>query len=228
MNGPHDLGGMDGFGPVVIEENEPVFHEDWERRVFGVSYATWGRIATVDEFRYGRERMPPVRYLASSYYEKWIATLETILVEKGIVTAAELEEARMRFELDTGAQVPSRTDQALVERLVRLVYEGGSGRREIASEPRYAVGDHVVTRNIHPIGHTRLPRYVRGRRCVIERVHEAFVLPDTVAVGKGENPEYVYTVRFDARELWGESAEPNTDLRIDLWESYLLPLSEQD
>ena len=228
MNGPHDLGGMHGFGPVVIEEDEPVFHEDWERRVFGVTFASLGPIATLDEFRYGRERIPPARYLASSYYEKWIASLETLLVENGIVTAAELEEARLRFERDPDAPVPSRTDQALVERLVRLIYEGGSGRRDVESAPRYAVGDRLVTRNIHPAGHTRLPRYVRGRRCVVELVHDAFVLPDTVAAGQGENPEYVYTVRFDARELWGESAEPNTDVRIDLWESYLLPAAEQD
>src|ERR1051326_3396642 len=110
MNGAHDLGGMHGFGPVVIEENEPVFHEDWERRVFGLTFASLGPVATLDGFRYAGERIPPVRYLASSYYEKWIATLETLLVEKGIATAVELEDARLRFERDPDAPFPSPTD----------------------------------------------------------------------------------------------------------------------
>ena len=224
VNGAHDLGGSQGFGPVPIEGDEPVFHEDWERRVFGISFALWGRIGTVDDFRYARERMRPEEYLAASYYEKWLAATERLVVEGGVITVEELEKRRQ--ELERGEEVPlrERSDPELTRRLVDSAFCGVSSLREVDREPRFAAGDEVVARNFHPVGHTRLPRYVRGRRGIVERVLGAFVFPDARAAGQGEGPEYCYTTRFEAHELWGDSAEPRASVWLDLWESYLQPL----
>ncbi len=223
MNGIHDMGGMHGFGPVKPEANEPVFHQAWEKTVFGMMAATMARrMYNVDELRYGTERMDPVRYLASSYYEHWLASIERNLAEKGIVSPEELEARIRRMRRSPGRALPKRRDPALVERLLKIVYRGGSYTRE-AVPPRFRVDDRVRARNINPPTHTRLPRYARGKRGVIDCVRGTFVFPDTNAVGKGENPQPLYSVRFEALELWGEQAEPNQFVYLDMWESYLEP-----
>ena len=225
MNGVHDLGGMHGLGRVDVETNEPVFHNPWEKSIFGTMIATMGQgLYNLDEFRHGIENMNPANYLTSSYYEHWLETMEKNLVEKGVIDQEELEARTQEFLKNPEAPVPQREDPELTDRLSELVRNGGSTRREVAAKPRFRAGDRVRTRNVHPRGHTRLPRYVRGERGVVERVYDAFVLPDTNAHGQGENPEYVYCVRFDAKELWGDSAEPREVVYVDLWESYLEPL----
>lgn len=225
MNGVHDLGGMHGLGRVEVEGDEPVFHNPWEKVIFGTMLATMGQgMYNLDEFRHGIEVMGPAHYLTSSYYEHWLETIEKNLVEKGVIDRDELDARTQEFLKNPEAPVAQREDPELADNLSQLVRAGASTRREVSDKPRFGVGDRVRTRNIHPRGHTRLPQYVRDKQGVVERVYDAFVLPDANAHGEGENPQYVYGVRFDAEEVWGDSAEPREVVYVDLWESYLEPL----
>lgn len=223
MNGIHDMGGMTCFGAIEREEDEPVFHAAWERRVFALNNLAMGQIDTLDAIRHAIERMDPAHYLSSTYYEHWLAALETLAVEHGIVSAEELatgvEKAR-----GEPALAPARPE--VVEAIVRggVPFERSTGRLTL----RFARGDHVMARNINPPGHTRLPRYARGKRGVIARVHGTFVYPDTNAHGEGEQPQPLYSVRFDARELWGPHAAASDRLFLDLWEDYLEPEPETE
>ncbi len=223
MNGAHDMGGMHGFGPVVREQNEPLFHAEWERTVFGMSRAMRARgIINIDESRHGIERMPPAEYLAASYYERWLSSLERVLVEKGIVTSDELESRIEQLREQPETPTPSRDDPDLYRLLTQQTSQQELYQRE-GPAPRFGVGDPVRTTNTHPTGHTRLPRYARGKWGTILLVHGPQALPDRHAHGQGECPEVVYNVRFDGREIWGASAEMGTAISIDLWESYLEP-----
>lgn len=222
MNGAHDLGGMQGLGRVEREDDEPVFHAPWEKTVFGLLFGTVGNgLVNLDEFRHGVERMNPVHYLASRYYEHWLCTLERNLLEKGIISAADLEQRVRRFRRRPGARPKRTKNPQLAERMLGLIRRGGSTRMPVDQPPRFKVGDRVLTRNIHPTGHTRLPRYARAKHGEIARVYDAFVFPDTSAHQRGPNPQYVYSVRFDGRELWGREAAPNASVYVDLWEDYL-------
>jgi nitrile hydratase subunit beta len=213
VNGIHDLGGMHGFGRVVVEPNEPVFHERWEGRMFAVAALLTARgLANADAFRHAIERLPPAVYLTAGYYGRWLAAVERLLVERGILAPGELD-ARARGEHAAGG------DGRLPERSGALP----GARREVARAPRFAAGQTVVARNLHPAGHTRLPRYVRGRRGIVARVHPAWVFPDSNAHGLGENPQHAYAVRFAARELWGEDADAHAAIHVDLFEAYLEP-----
>ena len=220
MNGVHDLGGMHGFGPIVRDPNEPLFHADWEAHVRSIAMLAVARdYFTIDAFRYGIERMDPAHYLRAPYFERWLATTELNLIENGFLSGDELDAKTEYFRQHPEAALPRRGDTAPAR-------ETPDESASPASPPlRFAVGNAVVTRNIHPAGHTRLPRYARGKRGIIPRLHGAQVLPDTNAVGLGENSQPLYSVRFDARELWGESAEPRQTVSLDLWESYLEPVS---
>lgn len=221
MNGPHDMGGMHGFGPVVREENEPVFHGDWEKRVYGIMRAAMvNRVYNIDEMRHGIERMPPAEYLGSSYYERWLATAERLLAEKGVVSTEELEARVALLEANPDAPLPRREDAQFIESMRARISARPSYERE-GPTPRFVPGDRVFTRNVHPTGHTRLPRYARGKHGVIHQLRGSHVFPDAHAHGLGEQPQPLYSVRFEARELWGESAEPGGSLYLDLWESYL-------
>ena len=223
MNGPHDMGGMHGFGPVVREENEPVFHGDWEKRVYGVAQAARAQgLYNIDESRHAIERMPPAEYLASSYYERWLASAERLLAEKGVVSPEELEARVALLEANPDSPLPRHEDPAFVARLRARMSARPSYERE-GPAPRFAVGDRVRARNVHPTGHTRLPRYARGKRGVIHQHRGSHVFPDAHAHGEGEQPQPLYSVRFEARELWGASAEAGGSLYLDLWESYLEP-----
>jgi nitrile hydratase beta subunit len=210
MNGIHDLGGMHGFGRVALEPHEPVFHAAWERRVLGMVYQVVGfGWANIDAFRHGIERMAPVEYLGAGYYGRWLASLETILAERGLLGAGEVDAVlagRPLAARGAGDLVPQPTYGFV---------------RPVDRAPGYAVGERVRARNVHPAGHTRLPRYVRGRVGVVHRVHAAFVFPDANAHGAGEQPQHLYTVRFDAAELWGPAAEPGATVHVDLFEPYL-------
>ena len=217
MNGVHDLGGRQGFARVEIERNEPVFHSAWEARVHALQTAS-GYLGkwNIDMSRYARERMPPANYLAASYYEKWLFGLETLLVEQGLVTANELATGRAEARAD-GAR-PLRASE-----IPAFTSRRGSGRRDIGRPARFKAGDRVVTRNIDPVGHTRLPRYARAKRGKIVRDHGVYIFPDTHAVTREEKPQHCYSVRFTARELWGPAASLRDSVYVDLWDDYLDP-----
>jgi nitrile hydratase len=198
VNGAHDMGGVHGFGPVVPEAGEPPFHAEWERRVFALTIALGasGRW-NIDASRFAREDRPPAEYLGKTYYELWLAGLERLLETRGV------------------PEKPLRADE-----VAPMLARGGPAEREPAGPPRFAVGDRVRTRNTHPHSHTRLPRYARDKAGVIERVHGAHVFPDANAHFAGEDPQWLYTVRFTARELWGRDS--NDTISIDAFEPYLL------
>jgi nitrile hydratase len=220
MNGVHDMGGMTCFGPIVREENEPIFHAPWERRMFAMGMLGLGGIGTLDEYRHAIERMDPAHYLESPYYEHWLAALETLAVEHGLLT---------KEELATGLPQTTqrREEPPLPPEAIPIVVSKGApcdrpaGRRK----PRFSVGDTVTAKNLNPSGHTRLPRYVRGKQGVIHLVHGTFVYPDTNAHGGGEKPQPLYNVCFSARELWGPASARRDHLYIDLWEDYLEPVN---
>ena len=216
MNGPQDLGGQMGFGPVAPEKDEPIFHADWEKRALGLTLAAGYMGAwNIDESRHARESLHPADYYRSSYYEIWIKALETLLQRHGFVTPADLAAGR---PIDP-AVAPKRTLAPDV--VPAMLARGGPCDRPLDVAPKFAVGDQVYTANDHPTGHTRLPRYARGKRGTVTAIHEGYVFPDTNAHGKGENPERLYTVRFAATELWGGAADLNASVSIDAWESYL-------
>ena len=227
MNGIHDMGGMQGAGPIAPEHDEPVFHEQWEKIVFALQSAASAQgLYNGAEFRHAIERMDWLHYLESSYYEHWLTAIETLLSEKGIIDSEELEARVKQVKEHPEAMAhlpPSSGSDQLARRLEEMVHKRGSTRRETGTAPRFKPGDRVVVSNINPAGHTRLPRYIRGKRGAIEKVHGSFNLPDTYAHGLGKNPQPVYTVRFDAREIWGEQAAVHDTIYVDLWESYLEP-----
>jgi len=218
MNGVHDLGGMHGFGPVEREEHEPLFHAAWEGRVKGIQQLTRGAYYNIDAFRHGIERMPPAEYLRASYYERWLATVERNLIEQGLIDSAELE-ARVALLRDHPAAEPPRAGGAPAPVPAPKV----PPESPPSPAPRFAAGDVIVTRNVHPVGHTRLPRYARGKRGTIHRSYGPQTFPDTNAHGLGKQPQPLYNVRFAGRELWGDSAEPGQVVYLDLWDSYLDP-----
>ncbi len=216
MNGIHDLGGMTCFGPVVTEAYEPVFHSDWERRVFAINVAAGGALGSLDYRRHGIERIAPVEYLRSSYYEKWLARVELLALETGLVNPDELTSGISAGPAATVAVTPSEIDT--------VIRKGRPADRNNGRQlPRFAVGERVCARNLNPAGHTRLPRYVRGRSGTVHAIHGTHVFPDTSAHGLGESPQPLYSVGFEATELWGPAANHRDRLYIDLWEDYLEP-----
>ncbi|MDP3739830.1 MAG: nitrile hydratase subunit beta [Hyphomonadaceae bacterium] len=218
MNGPHDLGGKPGFGPVTPEPNERAFHADWERRAMGMTLCSGALGAwTLDESRHARESLPPDVYLNSSYYRIWTLGLETLLQRHGFLTANDLKAGQ---PIDPA---PKPKCILKAEGVSAAMARGGPCDRKIDTTPRFAASDRVRTRNVEPTGHTRLPTYARNKAGVIEAVREAYVLPDTNAHAQGENPEWVYTIVFEGRELWGAGAAPGHTVSIDAWESYLEP-----
>jgi nitrile hydratase subunit beta len=232
VNSTHDVGGMHGFGPVVREEQEPVFHDEWEKGVFAANLAliVQGVMGPVDPYRHAVERMGNGRYLTTSYYEHWLAGMLTLLDEHGIISKEEMHARidEVRQDPDRFALPPSEGPDELSQLMELAVAHGAPTAREVPRQPRFAVGDAVLTRKKNPHGHTRLPRYARGMRGRIVLYHGAHVLPDTSAHGLGECPEPLYTVRFEAAELWGEDAERRDAVHIDLWESYLSAADGED
>lgn len=226
MNGAHDLGGMHGFGPVDPEPDEPVFHAPWERRVFALNMAMGfhGRW-NIDMSRQAREQMPPAEYLATSYYEHWLFGLERLLVEHGFLTAAELEARRGRPGAAPAPAAPLAATTLRPADVERRLRNRLAARVDQPVPARFHAGQPVRARNLHPVGHTRLPRYVRGRQGVIDRDHGVFVLPDARAAGRGKAPQHVYSVAFSARELWGPDVPPRDRVYVDLWDDYLEPAS---
>jgi nitrile hydratase beta subunit len=223
VNGAHDLGGMHGFGPVVAEPDEPVFHAAWERRAFGLTLAmgAWRRW-NLDMSRSAREQMPPAEYLATSYYEHWLFGLERLLVEHGFATRDEIARVQ-RGETTTPPPTGAAAQEGALraDGVHRMLRNRRAARLDDPVAPRFAVGQAVTVRNLHPTGHTRMPRYVRGRRGVVAIDHGVFIFPDSHAAGDGKQPQHVYSVRFTARELWGPTAPVRDSVHVDLWDDYL-------
>jgi nitrile hydratase len=219
VNGGQDLGGVHGFGPVKPEPNEPVFHDEWEKRVFALTLAMgmpggWN----IDMSRFARENRPPVEYLAMSYYQIWLAGLEVLLTERGLVTEKEIGAGHALAPPKPVTRILSPGDVA------QVLYRGGPTERQTNTSAAFKAGDKVRAKNINPLTHTRLPRYVRGHIGVIERVVGCHVFPDSNARGAGEDPQWLYTVRFDGRELWGADGDASVKVSVDAWEPYLEPV----
>ena len=216
MNGVHDMGGQHGMGPVSYEKNEPVFHGQWEARVYALTRAmrAW-RKWTLDADRYALEVLPPHEYLRMSYYERWLTRLEQHVVKYGFVTAAE-------FEQKAAAAGSSKATPALTMATAeRWLSRGIPSAHDPKVRPMFKVGQRVRARNIHPTGHTRLPRYARGKEGLVTRDHGVYAFPDTNAHAQGEKRQHVYSVRFTARELWGPQAPARDSVHLDLFDDYL-------
>jgi len=218
MNGMHDVGGMDGFGPIIREKNEPFFHTDWERRIYAIASAipyplNYGD----DQFRREIERIPPAQYLNASYYELWFYSTLSLLEEHNVLS---------KGDLDTHA--PGEPATEFVEGVVRVkevaatILAGASTRADIAEVPQaFAVGDRVRVKNNHPYHHHRAPRYIRSLVGKIVIDHGVFNFADSNSEYRGDCPQHVYAVEFSGRELWGEDAEEGTSVTIDLFETYV-------
>lgn len=217
MNGAQDLGGAMGFGPIDPEPDEPVFHHDWEQRVLALTLAIgfFGQWS-IDKGRFTRESLPPARYLSSSYYQIWFAALEKLLLEKNFITDDEVAAGKAL----TPAKTLKRPAVTAAE-IESLLAAGTAYTRTPPGPARFKVGDKVRTRNMHPTGHTRLARYLRNHVGEIATIHGAHVFPDSNAHDRGEDPQWLYSVRFSARELWGDDRNANDHVHADLWEPYL-------
>jgi nitrile hydratase subunit beta len=216
MNGVHDMGGMHGMGPIVCARDEPVFHHAWEGRVYAMTRAmrAW-RHWTLDSDRHAIEQLPPADYLRMSYYERWLAALIEQLVRYGLVTREEIADGR------AAPGAPRVTPALTADMVPRMLGLGIASAGEPAVRARFAVGERVRARNLNPTGHTRLPRYARGKQGWIVRDRGVYAFPDTAADERGAQPQHVYTVRFAARELWGEAASARDSVHLDLWDDYL-------
>jgi nitrile hydratase beta subunit len=214
MNGVHDMGGMQNMGPVRPEKNEPVFHAEWQRRVFAMYEAVDGDWPG-GAGRYQRELIPPAEYLRMSYYERWLWSLTELLVKSGMVT---------RKELETGIAEGGNTKGRKVLRPAEvrpMIAAGFPSTSKVPAVAKFHAGQRVRARNINPAGHTRLPRYVRGKQGTIARDHGVFVFNDSMVQGLGDKPQHVYSVRFAAPELWGSAAPPDDSVYVDLWDDHL-------
>jgi nitrile hydratase beta subunit len=216
MNGVHDMGGQHGMGPVQNEKDEPVFHASWEGRVYALTRAmrAWGKWS-LDADRHGIEVLPPVDYLRMTYYERWLTRLETHVVKYGFVTPEEVQGGKA-----TAGSTPA-TPRLTLATSARWFSRGIASSADPKVRPSFKAGQRVRTRNINPTGHTRLPRYARDKAGVVIRDHGVYVFPDTNAHALGEKRQHVYSVRFTARELWGNSAPAHDSVHLDLWDDYL-------
>jgi nitrile hydratase subunit beta len=216
MNGIHDMGGMQDMGPIRPEKDEPVFHAAWEGRAFALYNAV--DVDWPDEgYRYEIELIPPADYLRMSYYDKWLTSLVAIMVKAGVVTLAEIESGKATEGTTKPRSVLSVADVAA------MIVPGPDASDKVTATAHFHAGQRVRARNINPLGHTRLPRYARGKLGTIERDCGVDVFPDTHAHGLGKKPQHVYSVRFAARELWGERANRRDSVYVAMWEDYLEP-----
>jgi len=221
MNGVHDMGGLQCFGPVTGTDDETLFHEPWERDVLALSLAmgatgTWN----IDQSRSERETLPPAFYLSAGYYKIWLAALERLLIKHELITEAELKAGR-------SSTAPATLSRILQAKDVSSVLASGSSvERTPSAKKRFAIGDKVQVRNWQPKTHTRLPAYIRGQIGIIDRVHGCHVFPDTHAIDKSELPQWLYNVRFEANDLWPNDEKNKNSVRVDCWESYLQDVSE--
>ena len=216
MDGVHDLGGMHGFGPVKVTEDEPAFPEAWEGRAYGMVQSVGDPESTIDWFRHIVELMPPAAYLSEPYFQKWQYVQIIELVQAGMLT---MEEVLSGKAAEPGPPAKARN----IDSVLGIIHDKQhSFERPCKTAPKFTLGDRVTTRRHMPPGHTRLPAYARGYEGEVIAHHNAHALPDAGARGE-EVGEHLFTVRFDARTLWGDAANPLDDVTLDLWESYLDP-----
>ncbi|MEM7171319.1 MAG: nitrile hydratase subunit beta [Pseudomonadota bacterium] len=222
MDGVHDMGGMHGFGAVPYEKDDPAFHHDWERRVWGLCQSTsLPDFVNLDYDRHNLERMPPAHYLSQSYFERWLYNLTTMLLAGDFVSLEEVEKGKAALAgVQGSAQENGRRDDAAgpesADPFAHEVY-----RRDVSAEAQFKIGDGVMTGSPGQSGHTRLPRYARRKSGQIHLHHGAHVLPDSNAANLGEAPTHLYTVAFTAQELWGEGASARDKVFLDIWECHL-------
>jgi len=216
MNGVHDMGGLQDMGPVQYEKDEPVFHAAWEGRMYGInaSLRAMGKW-NLDAWRHQIELLPPADYLQMTYYERWLRINQQLVVQHGLVKAAEL--AAGSGDPGSAKATPALTAAVVARHLGRSI----PSSHDPEVPPHFKVGQTVRARNMHPTGHTRLPRYARGKVGAIVRDHGVYTFPDTNAHFQGEKRQHVYSVRFPARELWGGHASPQDSVHLDLWDDYL-------
>ncbi|PHQ68872.1 MAG: nitrile hydratase subunit beta [Sneathiella sp.] len=215
MDGVHDMGGMHGMGPIDAEENEPVFHGEWEKRMFAMNNAASALgVRNIDESRHARERMNPGAYLSSSYYEIWLDGLVRTLSEKGLISEEELAGVVAPKPVTTPKPAirAEDVDKAMDKGATYTVPEG--------KPAGFIVGQTVRAKNIHPAGHTRLPRYARGHEGIVCRDYGIHVFPDANAHG-ADDPQHLYNVKFSSVELWGEDGTKGDYVYIDLWDDHL-------
>lgn len=216
MNGVHDMGGLQGMGPIRYEKDEPVFHALWEGRMYGIN-ASLRAIGkwNLDAWRHQIELLTPAEYLRMTYYERWLQINEELTVKHGLVTSMEMATGRPDVGSARATPVLTAADSSrYLDRKLPSSYDP-------QVQPQFEVGQNVRARNLNPTGHTRLPRYVRGKIGRISRDHGVYTFPDTNAHFQGEKRQHVYSVRFAARELWGEHASPKDSVHLDLWDDYL-------
>jgi nitrile hydratase len=215
MNGVHDMGGMDGFGKVEVEPDEPPFHQAWEGRVLAMQRAMgYAGAWHIDDSRFAQETLPPKVYLGASYYWRWALGIQQNLLKRGLVTQDEIAAGH---SLRPAKPMPRK----LTPEVVGAVMTRGSYFRQQQGPARFKPGDRVRAKNIHPAGHTRLPRYARGKLGTVELIHGCHAYPDSVASDRGDDPQWLYTVVFDGREIWGADADPTLKISIDAFEPYL-------
>jgi len=218
MDGAHDMGGVPWTDPVRPEANEPPFHAEWERRAFAITLAMgmpggWN----IDMSRFARENRPPADYLSKSYFEIWIAGLERLMAERGLVAPDEVAAGHALHPAKPVARTLS------VDGVAAMLHRGGPTERAPTGPARFAVGDRVRAGMLNPPTHTRLPRYVRGHVGTIAAARGCHVFPDSNARGAGEDPQWLYTVAFDGVEIWGKESDPTLEITVDAWEPYLEP-----
>jgi nitrile hydratase subunit beta len=217
MNGVHDMGGMHGFGKVEPEPNEPAFHAGWEGRVLALQRATIFTDAwTIDMSRAAQEGLPAPVYLSASYYHRWVLGLERNALDGGLVGADELAAGHALRPAKPVKRIMTKDE-------IGHAFTRGSYGRPTTRLARFKAGDRVRAKNINPPTHTRLPRYARGRVGVVEAIRGCHVFPDSVTTGGGEDPQWLYTVVFGGRELWGEDGDPTLKVSVEAFEPYLEP-----
>jgi nitrile hydratase len=214
----HDMGGMHGFGKVEPEANEPVFHGAWEGRVHAMQRVLGAAgLWTIDGGRASLETLPPATYLASTYYQRWFLGLERRVVAHGLVAADELAAGHSLRE-------PTKLPRAFTLAAAGKPPMRGNFERPATAHARFKPGDRVRTKNLNPTTHTRLPRYARDKEGVVEAIRGCHAYPDSAALDiHDENPQWLYTVVFTGRELWGDDADPQIKVSIEAFEPYLLP-----
>jgi nitrile hydratase subunit beta len=214
MNGIHDMGGMQGLGSLRYEKNEPVYHAEWESRVDAMDAAMQATGKIPGARRTIEEKIPAVDYLRMSYYERWFTAMIERLVAARLATRAEIESGRPAERNASSVRAVSATEA------VAFRTRNQSSRQNIELVPQFQIGQRVRARNINPVTYTRLPRYARGRSGTVASIRGVFTMPDADGGGKAQN---LYSVRFSARDLWGEKAAPQDAVYIDMWDGYLEP-----
>ena len=216
MNSGHDLGGMMGFGPIENDPSDPNFHADWEQRVFALTLAVGATGSwSIDTSRHARESLPPHHYLSSSYYRIWLDGLEKLMLNAELVNEQEIEAGKQ--------SVPAKAVKNVLtaDKVMPAMMSGSPYDRESQTAQQFAVGETVKAKNMHPQTHTRIPRYVRGKTGVVDMIHGCHVFPDSNAQGLGEDPQWLYRVKFTASEIWGDEHSSKDMIFVDLWEPYL-------